>query len=457
MMKRLVERVNIWAGGDAVVNNGAILLDGGTIEAVLTHEELAECEIPAAVERIDGGGRLAIPGLVNAHTHLYSSLARGMSLPGFAPTSFTQILEQLWWRLDKALDAESVRTSAVVGAMEAARCGVTSLIDHHASPYAVPGSLEGLRKAVCDDVGLRGVFCYEVSDRDGEEIALAGIEENRSFLSDQSLTARSSTDHPADDRLSAGLFGLHASFTLSDATLERVASSLPEGVGIHIHVAEGPEDEMQCVAEHGLRIVERLDRFGMLRPTSILAHCLHLDEAEKDLLSARNVIVAHNPRSNMNNAVGAFDLDGSLGRNLLVGLGTDGLGANMLAELFTAALFQKASRNDPLAAPFPSLHRLLFENNPRIVERTLGVKVGRISPGYPADIAILDYIPPTPLSGDTILGHILFGIAVHSLRVTDLFVAGRAVLRDGRFCDFDEDEVYAHAREQAARLWRGAV
>ncbi len=451
-MKRLIERVNIWDGGDAVFNDGAILIEEGIITAVLTRAERAKREISAAVERIDGGGKLAIPGLINAHTHLYSSLARGMSLSGFAPTSFTQILEQLWWRLDKALDAESVRTSAVVGAMEAARCGVTSLIDHHASPHAVLGSLDALRKAVCDDVGLRGVFCYEVSDRDGAAIALAGIEENRSFLTD-----RSGTDRPAEDRLSAGLFGLHASFTLSDETLERVAANLPTDAGIHIHAAEGPEDETQCVAEHGMRVVERLDRFGLLRPTSILVHCLHLDEAEKDLVCERGAIVVHNPRSNMNNAVGIFDLDRFLDRGLLVGLGTDGLGTNMLAELFTAALLQKSHRRDSLAAPFPALYRLLFEDNPRIIERSLGVKVGRIAPGYPADIAILDYTPPTPLSGDTILGHILFGLAVHSLRVSDLLVAGRMILKAGRFCDLDEEEIYAHAREQAARLWKKAA
>jgi len=446
-MKRLIEGIRIWDGADRLIEDGAILIDGDTIETVLTREALSSYELPPSVERIDGVRKLAIPGLINAHTHLYSSLARGMALPGYSPQTFTQILEQLWWRLDKALDAEMVRVSALVGAMEAARCGVTTLIDHHASPHAIPGSLASLRQAVCEKVGLRGAFCYEVSDRDGAKISDQGITENLDFL----------TTKDSQDSLRTGLFGLHASFTLCDDTLEKVARNLPNDAGVHIHVAEGPEDETQCVAEHGLRIVERLERFGLLRPTSVLAHCLHLDEVEKDLVAEREAMVVHNPRSNMNNAVGTFDLDGFLNRGVLVGLGTDGLGANMLSELFTAALLQKASSRDPLAAPFSALNRLLFCNNPLVAERLFGIKLGRIAPGYPADIALLDYRPPTPLSAETILGHLLFGISVHSLRVSDLFVNGRPILRDGRFLDLDEEGIYSHAREAAKRLWGRAA
>ncbi len=446
-MKRLIEGIRIWDGADRLVEDGAILIDGDTIEAVLTREALSSYELPPSGERIDTSGKLAIPGFINAHTHLYSSLARGMALPGYSPQTFTQILEQLWWRLDKALDAEMVRVSALVGAMEAARCGVTTLIDHHASPHAIPGSLASLRQAVCKEVGLRGAFCYEVSDRDGAKISEQGITENLGFLATKD----------SQDLLSTGLFGLHASFTLCDDTLDKVARNLPNDVGVHIHVAEGPEDETQCVAEHGLRIVERLERFGLMRPTSILAHCLHLNNEEKDLVADREAMVVHNPRSNMNNAVGTFDLNGFLNKDVLTGLGTDGLGANMLSELFTAALLQKASSRDPLAAPFSALNTLLFRNNPLVGERLFGIKLGRIAPGYPADIVLLDYQPPTPLSAETILGHLLFGISVHTLRVSGLFVAGRPILRDGRFLDLDEEGIYAHAREQAAKLWERAA
>lgn len=446
-MKQLIEGIRVWDGADRLIEDGAILIDKDTIETVLTREALSSYELPPSVERIDGVRKLAIPGLINAHTHLYSSLARGMALPGYSPQTFTQILEQLWWRLDKALDAETVRVSALVGAMEAARCGVTTLIDHHASPHAIKGSLTSLRQAVCEKVGLRGAFCYEVSDRDGAKISDQGITENLDFLATKN----------SQDSLSTGLFGLHASFTLSDETLHQVAAALPAGAGIHIHVAEGPEDEEQCQAKHGMRIVERLSRFNLLNERSILAHCLHINKDEKDLVADSGAIVVHNPRSNMNNAVGTFDLDGFLNRDVLTGLGTDGLGANMLSELFTVSLLQKASSRDPLVAPFSALNRLLFRNNPLVAERLFGIKLGRIASGYPADIALLDYRPPTPLSAETILGHLLFGISVHTLLVSDLFVNGRPILRDGRFLDLDEEGIYAHAREQAAKLWEEAA
>jgi len=443
-MKRLIEGATVWDGAGRLVEDGAILIEGGTIEAVLDRRERSRVEVPRGVERVDAAGTLAIPGLVNAHTHLYSSLARGLGLPGFSPTSFREILEGLWWKLDRVLDAESIRASALVGAMEAARCGVSALIDHHASAHAIPGSLALLEDAVCREVGLRASLAYEVSDRDGAKAASQGIEENLDFLA----------AHGAVDGLCAGLFGLHASFTLSDQTLAQVAERLPEKVGVHIHVAEGPEDEADAERTHGMRVIERLDRFGLLRPASILAHCLHLDEREKDLVAERGAIAVHNPRSNMNNAVGAFDLPGFLGRGVLTGLGTDGLGANLLTELFTASILQKHERADPRAGGFDALHALLFENNPLVVEQVFGVRVGRIAPGYQADLALLDYAPPTPLVAENVLGHLLFGIAVHDLHVSHLFVGGRPVLRDGRFVDLDQEAVYAHARDAAQKLWR---
>ncbi|MDD5264991.1 MAG: putative aminohydrolase SsnA [Candidatus Bipolaricaulis sp.] len=438
-MKLAIENAVVW-DGEQVVEPASIRIEDGRLVGIGPDASGRF----AADERIDAAGKLAIPGLINAHTHLYSSLARGMSLPGYAPQSFTQILEQLWWRLDKALDDSAVATSALVGAMEAARCGVTALIDHHASPNAIPGSLDRVRSAVCGRVGLRASLCYETSDRDGAERARLGIEENARFLA--TLDPR--------DSLCSGHFGLHASLTLSDRTLESAAASLPDEAGIHIHVAEGPEDEPQCVKRHGVRIIPRLDRFGLLRPRSILAHCLHVDAVEKDAIAERNAIVVHNPRSNMNNAVGAFDLDGVLDRGIVTGLGTDGLGANMLAELFTAGLAQRQARQDALVGTFAQLDRLLFRSNPTIVERIFGVRVGRLAPGAPADIAVLDYAAPTPLDGANILGHLLFGVAVHALRVTDLFVSGRPILRNGAFVELDEREEYAHAREEAQRLWK---
>jgi len=442
-MKLVIDGARIWDGANSLHKKGTIVIDGDQIQAILTGDERDRYKIPADAERINGDRKLAIPGLINAHTHLYSSLARGMAFPNYSPGTFTQILEQLWWRLDKALDPASVRMSALVGAMEAARCGVTTLIDHHASPHTVTGSLSAVKRAVNNDVGLRGAFCYELSDRDGMEIRDEGIEENLDFLS---------TDDPSDS-MSTALFGLHASFTLSDDSLSKVAEVIPEGAGVHIHVAEGPEDEEQCQAEHGMRIVQRLDQFNLLRERSVLAHCLHISEEEKDLVADSKAMVVHNPRSNMNNAVGVFDMAGFLDRGITVGLGTDGLGANMLSELFTAGILQKASTGNCLAAGFGDLQKILFDNNPRITSELLRVQLGRIAPGYAADIALFDYDPPTPIDAGNVLGHLLFGIAVHDLHVSDLVVAGRSVIKDGYFANIDENKTYSESREVAAKLW----
>jgi putative selenium metabolism protein SsnA len=442
-MRRIIEPVTVWDGDSTIRSDAAILVDRERVADVLVGDARASLNPHDFDYRTDGEGKLAIPGLINAHTHLYSSLARGMAVPGYSPTSFGEILEQLWWRLDKALDPSSVRASATVGALEAARCGVTTLVDHHASPCAIAGSLDTVCDVVTRKVGLRGVFCYELSDRDGRDARDAGVEENLRFLSE---TSRGNAHVAAQ-------FGLHAAFTLSDDSLEQVARRLPDGAGVHIHVAEGPEDETWSERTHGERVVQRLDRFGLLRPNSILAHCLHLNSAEKDLLRERDAVVVHNPRSNMNNAVGLFDLDGYLARGVLAGLGTDGLGCNMLAELFAAGAVQKHSRGDPLAGSFDQLDALLFRNNPAIVKRLLGFRPGRIAAGAPADIVLLDYVPPTPIYADNLLGHLLFGIAVHALRVSDVFVAGRPILRAGRFSDVDEEAEYARAREEAAALW----
>ena len=442
-MKLVIDGARIWNGASEFYDKGTIVIEDGKIEAVLAGDERDRYKPPAEARVIDGDGKLAIPGLINAHTHLYSSLARGMALPNYSPHTFTQILEQMWWRLDKALDPSSVRTSALVGAMEAARCGVTTLIDHHASPHAVTGSLAAVKDAVNKDVGLRGAFCYELSDRDGMEIRDEGIEENLDFLA---------SDDPSDS-MSTALFGMHASFTISDDTLSKVAERIPSGAGVHIHVAEGPEDEEQCQSEHGMRIVQRLDKFNLLRERSILAHCLHIDEAEKDLVAESKAIVVHNPRSNMNNAVGVFDMEGFLKRGITVGLGTDGVGSNMLTELFTAGILQKVSTGDSLAAGFGDLQKILFDDNPQIASLLLGTQLGRIAPGYTADIALFDYNPPTPIDAGNVLGHLLFGIAVHDLQVADLIVNGKLVIGSGRFVNLDEDALYARAREEAASLW----
>lgn len=398
-------------------------------------------DVPGA-EVWDAGERLVTPGLVNAHAHLYSALARGIPLRRFAPTSFGEILEQLWWKLDRALDLEGVYWSGLVGALGHLRSGVTALFDHHASPGAIAGSLTALKRALAE-VGLRADLCYEVTDRGGPAERDAGIAENVRFAKEERVPG-----------FFAAHLGLHASFTLSDATLEKArAQAEALDLAYHVHLAEGKEDPVDALGKYGVRTAERLDRFGILRPGSLLIHGIHLSGAELELLASREGTVVHNPRSNMNNAVGAAAVIPMLKKGIRVALGTDGFGSDLLTEALTARLLAHHVTGDPTALPDPQLLALLRENY-LLAERAFGVPMGRVAPGYAADLVIWDYVPPTPLDGGSLLSHLLFGAISEGIRPRTAFVAGEPKLRDGTVTGLDEGAALARAREAAAALWK---
>ncbi len=267
-----------------VIHGGALRIRDGLIDAVATTPELRD-RYPGE-EELDAGGRVVMPGLICAHTHYYGLFSRGMAIPGEAPADFPQILERLWWRLDKALSMEDIRYSALYCLVDAIRNGTTTLIDHHASPHAIPGSLDAIAQAVLQ-AGVRSCLCYEVSDRDGPDLVTEGLEENARFI--RQVKGQSG--------LLSGTFGLHASLTLSDETLARaVELARPLGAGFHIHVAEAVADVEDALQKHGLRVVERLARRGILGPRTIAAHCVHVNEHEMDLLAETGTRVVHNPR-----------------------------------------------------------------------------------------------------------------------------------------------------------------
>ena len=421
-----------------VLHRHDVLCESGRIARMAPHGT-----IPAAGARVvEAGGMVVLPGLINAHTHFYSSLVRGLGKA--APSaSFREVLEHLWWRLDRKLELEDCRLSALVALIDAVRHGTTTLVDHHASPHAVRGSLEVIAAAV-RQIGVRACLCYEVSDRDGSEIASEGIAENIAFAS----RCRAADD----DRLRA-MFGLHAAFTLSDATLERAAAAGPgPGAGFHLHVAEAASDQAHSVREHGLSVVERLHRFGVLGPRSIAAHGVHLDEREIAVLAETGTAAVHNPQSNMNNAVGVADVPAMLAAGVLVGLGTDAMTGNMLEELRAALFVRHLAAGNPSAA-FVETVSLLTEGNARIAGRLwpeLGL--GELAEGHAADLALFEYDPPTPLDESTVLGHLVFGL---SQAAVDTTIVGGEVLMSGRKLELDIDEagVMAEARERAAALW----
>ncbi|MGQ9459500.1 MAG: putative aminohydrolase SsnA, partial [Anaerolineae bacterium] len=408
-----------------VVLRGALRIQGDRITDVGPTPALA-ARYPED-EVLDAEGHLVLPGMVCAHTHFYGAFARGMALPGPAPKDFPQILERLWWRLDKALTLEDIQASVEVCLVDAIRHGVTTLFDHHASPHAVEGSLEAIAEAT-RRAGVRACLCYEVSDRDGPEVARRGLEETVQFA----FAARRERDP-----LVAGMIGLHASMTLSDPTLERAAGLARDlEVGCHVHVAESQADQRDTLKRTGVRVVERLHRFGVLGSLGIAAHCVHVDGYEVDLLRETGVLVAHNPRSNMNNAVGTAPVPSMLRRGVQVALGNDGFSNNLFVEMQVAYLVHRLATGDPQALPADRVLGLVYGAGVRLAERYFPGPLGRLAPGALADVITVRYHPPTPLHEGNYPWHLLFGVDGTDVRTT--LVGGRVRLRAGEVQPVDE-------------------
>ena len=382
-----------------------------------------------SVEDLHGG--FLLPGLVNAHTHVYSTFARGIMIP-FNPKSFKDILTQLWWKLDSKLDMEATYYSALVSSVEFIRNGITTIIDHHASGV-IRGTLETLKKAIVDEMGLRGIFCFETSDRFDVDEA---IEENLSFSRKK-------------DEKSAGLFGLHASLSLSNETLEKISKVLGD-LPIHIHVAESEEDEEDALKKYGVRVVERLEKYGLLNENSILAHCVHINEKEARIIAERKCFIVVNPTSNMNNAVGLPDLKLFEEKGIRVLLGNDGLGYNLTRDMMNLYFSQKLLHKDPAYFSLSDLWKVL-KNNYELAGRILGVKLGKIERGYEADMITLDYIPPTPLNENNIHGHVFFGM-FDNWKVKDTIVAGEYLMKDYAL-RVGVGSIFKKAREIAEKVW----
>jgi putative selenium metabolism protein SsnA len=422
------------------IEDGAVAIDGKLIV------ELGDTALMRAkygdAEYMDAKGRLVMPGFINTHMHYYSTFARGISLGGKPAQNFADVLSGLWWRLDKQLRPDDVYYSCMGPMIDQIRSGVSSVIDHHASPFAVEGSLFKIAEAA-KLFGLRSNLCYEVSDRDGEEISEAGIRENIDFAK--------YCQKQNDDMLGA-LFGLHAQMTLGEKTLSRCTeAAATAGIGFHIHAAEGIEDLKDAISKYGIPVIRRLKRHGVLSEKSIAVHCIHINEEEIDLLKDSGVAVVHNPQSNMGNAVGVSPVLDMVKKGLLVGLGTDGYSADVLDSYKTAAILHKHASGLPSVAwAEPPL--MLFENNKKIMERFIKGKVGTLAKDHYADIIIVDYKGPTPVNAETINSHILFGIT--GRHVDSTIINGRIIMKDRVLLNIDEEALMAESRRRAEELWK---
>lgn len=418
-----------------ILTNHAVLTEGAVIRGVLPQAKVRNIR----ARSIDARGKVVMPGFINAHMHFYSSFARGLTKAAPAG-NFLEVLRHLWWRLDRRLTLEDCYSSAMVAGLEAIRHGTTTILDHHASPLAVRGSLGRIARAI-DDLGLRACLCYEVSDRDGKEIADAGIEENLDFIERCSRNS-----HP---RIKA-LFGLHASFTLGDRTLRRCAQKAEKyGAGFHIHCAEDASDQSVTRSRYGRRVVARLADHGILGPRTICAHGVHLNTTELETLASTQTVLVYNPQSNMNNAVGVMDLPKALKIGVLVGLGTDAMTGDMLEELRSAIWMQRLSHRNPGIA-FQEAVGLLVNNNQQIAGRHFP-SVGQLREGWAADLVCIDYMPPTDMNAANFAGHLVFGLSQATVDTT--VVAGEVLMKGKKFTLLDEDKIASQARKLSRRLW----
>ncbi len=408
-----IEEVDLRIGGDRITERGKNLAPGDGEDV------------------LDLTGKLLMPGVVNAHTHLYRSLARGMPPVRPPARDFVDRMERGWWRYDRVLDEESVYYTALVGAIEAAFTGTTVLINQHSSPAFVSGSLATVRRAV-EAVGLRSLHCYEVSDRAGAPGVDAALEENRAFLQEPGGLTR-------------GMIGAHASFTLSEKSMNRLADLIGStGGSLHIHVAEDLADVDDCRSRFGLTLLERLSHHGLLVSRTLLAHCVHMTSGEISEVHALGGWIAHNPRSNMRNTVGHAEA-AFMQR---AALGTAGIDQDLFAEARSCYLKLRES-GEPAALDITL--RLLVGGH-RLAAALFGRPFGKLAMGAPADLAVLDYTPPTPLEASNVAAHLLFGI--HRNHVESVLVGGRWVVRGRKLVDIDLGETYARAREVASGLWK---
>ena len=419
-----------------VIWNGSVVTDGETIVAVGDAAELKK-NYPDA-EAVDCAGKVVLPGFICAHHHFYSTMARGMAIPGEPASNFVEILERLWWKVDRAIDGEDITLSAQIPLIECIRNGTTTIIDHHASPSMRDGSLDLIETAV-REAGLRASLCYEVSDRN---IKGGGVAENERFIKKVGK----------GDGQIAAMMGMHASFTMSDETVEAcVGVAKDAGVGCHIHVAEDAADRQDSLDKYGIPTVERLHRLNVTGEKSIFVHCVHVDEAEMDTIAATKTAVVHNPESNMNNAVGVTKVLKMLEKGILVGLGTDGMNSDMLAQMRCAYLLHRLDNRDPRVA-FMEAPQMLLGNNADIVERQFGIRVGELAEGHPADMAIIDYQPPTPLDENNFLGHLIFGLVDATVDTT--VCRGQILMKNKQILSMDEERIAARSRELAPQAWK---
>lgn len=424
-----------------IIHNGAVAWDGKLIIDIGDTEQLKK-QYPKA-DFIDARGCVIMPGLINMHHHIYSTFARGISMPNYNPLNFMDVLNGLWWTLDRKLTLDDTLHSARVVYADCIKNGVTTVFDHHASFGAIEGSLDQISISA-KEAGVRTCLCYEVSDRDGKEKSRQSVQENERFI-------KQCAENNTDDMQQA-MMGLHASFTVETETLERCVDIAKKyGTGCHIHTAEGIDDVHDAEAKYGKRVIERLYDKGVLFDKTIAVHCVHINDHEMDLLKQTDTMVVHNPESNMGNAVGCPNVLKQFAKGIMIGLGTDGFTSDVTESYKVGNVLHKHLAGSPNVA-WTEIPTMLFEHNRKMANRYFKTPLGILQKGAAADIIVTDYKPFTPMTKDNFTGHILFGMNGRNTLTT--IIAGKILMKDRKFTILDEDKIIADALVQANKLWK---
>ena len=427
---------------DRIIENGCIVIDGNTIKEI-GETSLIKCKYEDKEhEYIDANGKVIMPGMINTHHHIYSQFARGLNFKSEKLQSFTDMLKNIWWKLDKKLTLEDLKYSAYTALIECIKDGVTTVFDHNSSPMSISGSLHTISN-VADELGIRGCYCYEASDREGDRVLDLAIKENIDFIK---------YSEKKQDGMTKGMFGMHASFTLRDRSLNKCIEAM-EGIdaGYHIHVAEGKEDLENSLKLYKKRVVKRLNDFGILGEKTIAAHCLYINDDELDILKDTKTIVVNNPESNMANGVGVSDIKSILDKGIVLGIGTDGYTSDIFESMKVENLINKYYFSDYNIGLIET-KQMALKNNMKIASRFFEKTIGILKKGAYADIIIVDYKLFTPIDKNNYFGHILFGVSGKSVETT--IINGKVVMKDRKIVSIDEEKICRESINIAEKLWK---
>ena len=436
-------KIITWGRPNQILEGHALRVEGQKISRIDLQDRLLT-EFPNE-EVFDAHGQFLMPGVICAHTHFYGAFSRGMAIPGPAPADFPEILNKLWWPLDQSLTLEDVRYSALVCLADAIKHGTTTLFDHHASPNAIDGSLDAIADTIVES-GVRGILCYEVTDRGGIEKTRRGIKENSRMIK----KVRSGV---YGGMVKANL-GIHASLTVSEETLNECRKAVDADTGFHIHVAEHPVDEYDSLQKSGMRVIDRLNKHEMLGPETIIVHGVHMDMKEIEQLAETKSWLSHQPRSNMNNAVGMADIDSILRMGVKVCLGNDGFSNAMWDELRTCYLVHKLWNRDPQRMNGNSVIDMAVYNNAELASHYFSEQgnVGVIEEGAQADLILVDYQPITEITPGNLPWQILFGF--RDSMVTMTMAAGKVLMKDKKLLTLNEGEISEKALALSKNVWK---